>query len=250
MRSAKWWIIIFKRAVSPYWRTFYAVTRTSKRKSDIQDFLLDIVFPNRCPCCDSFIAWNDCVCALCSDKLETELWQTADYAVPDNCEDVFAAYRYEGTAVEGLYALKFADGRNFAKLSAQITAERIEKSGVNAVVAVPMGKERIKHRGYNQADVFADYIAKITGLPIIGKVLFRQSETEQHKLTAENRYKNAGKAYGICENAPDISGMNILLADDVETTGATLTACADLLKQAGAAAVYGAVCVKTVKHIL
>jgi ComF family protein len=148
--------------------------------------------------------------------------------------------------VEGLYALKFSGGRNFAKLSAQITAERIKESGFDAVAAVPMGRERLRLRGYNQADMFAAFIKKYTGLPIIKNVLLRQSEKEQHKLTAESRFINAAAAYRLCENAPDIKGMKIILADDVETTGATLAACADLLKKAGAAAVIGTVCVKTV----
>jgi competence protein ComFC len=211
------------------------------------DFILDIFFPNRCPCCNEFLTWNAYVCEKCGENLVKLLWDKQGYNIPENCEDVFAAFRYDGAATDALYAFKFAADRNFPRLCADILSDKITAAGFDAIVAVPMGKKRRRQRGYNQADVFAKYLSKSVHLPIITSVLFRKNETEQHKLTADNRFENAGETYGVCKNPPDIAGKRIILADDVETTGATLTACAELLKQAGAAAVAGAVCVKTVR---
>jgi ComF family protein len=216
------------------------------REFNALDFILDILFPNRCPCCGDFAAFNAYTCEKCAGNLEAARWCETTYDTPENCDDVFAAYRYEGAAVEALYALKFTGDRNFARLSAALLSDVIKGGEFDGIIAVPMGRERRGKRGYNQADVFAKYLSKYTGLQVYKHILFRKNDKEQHKLSAVNRFENARLAYGIFDNT-DLRGKKIILADDVETTGATLAACGRLLKEAGASTITVAVAIKTLK---
>ncbi|MDR0987075.1 MAG: hypothetical protein LBL98_05225 [Ruminococcus sp.] len=199
----------------------------------VNDFLLDIVFPNRCPCCDCFIAWNKTVCAECEAKLSEHL------AVP---AEIISAFVYTDIVVDGIYALKFAYGRNFARHSAKITAVSLDKN-FDFIVPVPMVKRRKTLRGYNQAEIFAHYLSRETSIPVKKNALIRVNETKQHLLSETERKKNAEASYA--NGRDDIRGKRIYLADDVCTTGATIYACTKLLYAAGAKLVKAVVCAKT-----
>jgi ComF family protein len=205
---------------------------TSKPLFGTADFLIDLFLPNRCPCCDKFIPWNSMVCEDCSEKLdELTICNTSE-----NDTEIFSAFIYDGTAVEAVYAAKFRGDRNFPKLCACYLADYIIGADVcfNAVVPVPMGKKRRRLRGYNQAEVFARFISRFSGLPVLTNTLIRVSETEQHMLSPDERIKNAALSYRPGNNINAVQGKHILLADDVCTTGATITACRELLLRAGA----------------
>jgi ComF family protein len=201
-----------------------------------RDFLIDLLLPNRCPCCDIFIPWNSLVCDGCGEKLEA---LTIDNDLPDKGNSLLSAYRYDGAAVEAIYASKFKGDRNFPKLCACKLADRIafEDMHFDGIVPVPMGKKRRRLRGFNQAEVFAKYLSFFTGLPVLKNTLIRVSETEQHLLSEDERKKNALMSYEPGRNKKAAHGKHILLADDVYTTGATASACRNILLSAGAQSV-------------
>jgi competence protein ComFC len=213
---------------------------TSEKKINAKEFFLDIFFPNRCPCCDRFIEWNRKVCEDCEVKL-SEYETTPD--------DIISAYLYKGIVVDGIYALKFANGRNFAAWCAKIIAPSLDKN-YDYIVPVPMGKKRRHERGYNQAEIYAAYLSDITSIPVKKNALYRISETKQHLLSEHERKINAESSYIIGKDSvpggkDGVSGKRLYLADDVCTTGATLFACSKLLYAAGAKSVAAVVCAKT-----
>jgi ComF family protein len=107
---------------------------------------------------------------------------------------------------------------------------------IDIVVPVPLSNDRLKERGYNQAALIALPIALGLGLKYHPKVLKRVRETEsQVGLSISQRHENVFGAFIADQRM--VSGKNILIVDDVATSGATLNACADALLLARAAEV-------------
>jgi len=110
---------------------------------------------------------------------------------------------------------------------------------VDVLVAVPLHKRRLKYRGYNQSELIAKKLSKLSFLPVLTDCLYRardcppQARTE----TVEERRRNVYDAF-ICKDSR-LADKRVLLIDDVCTSGATLEACAAALKLARSSSVWG-----------
>jgi ComF family protein len=103
----------------------------------------------------------------------------------------------------------------------------------DAIVPVPMAAKRLSERGYNQAQLYAEGLAKTMEIPLQELLLKDTFKTSQTKLGREQRYQNVADSMHIPE--PNlVVGKHLIIADDVFTTGATMAACARLLFDAGA----------------
>jgi ComF family protein len=102
------------------------------------------------------------------------------------------------------------------------------------VVPVPLSGRRARERGYNQAELLAAEVVGAVGGRLVADVLERSHRAAQQTLTATARRENLD---GAISARCAITGATVLLVDDVATTGATLSACADALKAAGASKV-------------
>ncbi|MGN0163300.1 MAG: ComF family protein, partial [Candidatus Ornithomonoglobus sp.] len=105
------------------------------------------------------------------------------------------------------------------------------KDEYDCIVPVPLSKERMNERGFNQTDIITLYIADAIGLPV-KKFLVRERHcVPQSRLRGTEREKNVIGAFMTRE---DLSGKRIILTDDIFTTGSTANECARILKAAGA----------------
>ena len=118
---------------------------------------------------------------------------------------------------------------------------RIAEAGIaiDLLVPVPMQVSKLRARGYNQAALLAEALAREIHLPCNTRALkrVRTGKLSQTRLHRSERLANAKAAYRAARTK-GLEGKTILLIDDVVTTGATSNACATLLRQAGAKAVY------------
>jgi ComF family protein len=123
---------------------------------------------------------------------------------------------------------------------AQLLAEYLHSHPMigEVLVPVPLHPKRLRQRGYNQASLLAKELSKIIGLPVEEDALLRVQDVVPQARTksATERRQNVRHAFA-CEK--NMAGKQILLIDDVCTTGATLDACAIALKTAGASSVWG-----------
>jgi len=104
---------------------------------------------------------------------------------------------------------------------------------VDVLVPVPLHAARLRERGYNQAALLAREMARQVGLVVDERTLTRQRATDpQVELDASQRKENVRDAFRCCGNS--LAGKQVLLIDDVCTTGATLEACAVALYEGGA----------------
>ena len=216
---------------------------------------LDWIFPPRCVGCGRIGVrfCDDClaaarritppVCARCGNPLpagETGLCPRCREHLP-----AFAAARswalMEGSVRKAVHRLKYHRDVALADVLAAQLLRLVRAQGweIDAVVAIPLGKQRLRERGYNQAALLAFPLALGLGVPFWRHALSRQRETRsQVGLSAEERRQNVAGAFAA--EGRRLQGRVVLLVDDVMTTGATLDAAAQALLAAGAARVYAA----------
>lgn len=109
------------------------------------------------------------------------------------------------------------------------------------LVPVPLTKQRLKWRGFNQAEEIGKGLADFLEIPLVTNILLKTKATlPQIDLAEKARMENIKGAFSINDEG-EIKGRKILLIDDVYTTGATLEECARILKESGAKEVWGVV---------
>lgn len=144
-----------------------------------------------------------------------------------------------GTGAEVVHAFKYSGWRVLAKPMADRMArvDGMRAGAANtALVAVPLASTRERERGYNQSDLLAIELSARWALPVWRDALQRTRHTPtQTALTAEQRLRNVGGAFAIVAAfRARFRGANLILVDDVITTGATMNACATAMFAAGA----------------
>ena len=164
---------------------------------------------------------------------------------------------YEGGLKELIHLLKFERVRPAAGVLGRLLAEAIAKlepglpQGAISVFIVPLHKRKQAERGFNQAELVAKAALKQLARPerfkMVTFVLVRRRETSsQIGLTSHQRRENLRGAFAVTDPTR-VAGKNILLVDDVLTTGTTLSECAKVLRRAGASAVWAVTIARTLK---
>jgi ComF family protein len=110
----------------------------------------------------------------------------------------------------------------------------------SVLIPVPLHKNKLKERGYNQSEELAKELAKILKIPVISNCLIKiKSTAPQMELSKEEREKNLLNAFLIKNPSTIARGKKVFLVDDVYTTGSTMEECANVLKTYGAKQVWG-----------
>ena len=118
---------------------------------------------------------------------------------------------------------------------------------VDTLLPVPLGKKRLKERGYNQVGLVARSLAYETGLEYAPQALWKSRDTRsQVGLNISERKENVRNAYQA--NPEAVKRKSVLLMDDVATTGSTISACTDALLSAGAREVYAITIARALSH--
>jgi len=195
------------------------------------------LFPPRCPNCREMVDERYQLCAACGEKIFCIDFYSRP---PAPIDKVLRVTRYRNGSRELLTKLKFDNNLNVVPALKKIldnVAEHDEISrllrGVDCAVPVPLHKERLNERGFNQTErIFDDWLAR-KNLPL-KNILIRQLPTP--KLFAMNkteREKFLTGAFAAAEPV-DLRGQSVLIVDDIFTTGTTCKECAKVLKSLGA----------------
>jgi ComF family protein len=143
---------------------------------------------------------------------------------------------YDGPVQEMILKLKFHRLRAAAEPAAQLILDSLPSWPIDTVTAVPVSPARRRERGYNQAELIARQVAAALELPF-APLLARSGTSHQLGLDRRSRLELVQGAFYAVGTYP---GRRVLIVDDVITTGATLTECAEVLTRVGAAEVWGA----------
>ena len=150
---------------------------------------------------------------------------------------------YDSAVVRAITLLKYSAvaplGDWFGARLAELVAGQPELFEADVVVPVPLHPTRLRERGYNQAELIARPLARRLGVPLRPLLLVRtKPRPDKLKLSRKERWRIVRGAYGMREGS-QVDKMRVLLVDDVFTTGATLDACARVLRKAGASRIVG-----------
>jgi ComF family protein len=238
------------------------LTRTT---SSLYDAALALLYPQACAVCGAHVESraDGAACAGCWDKThvfsgaETMCWKCGAVgrgvvAEEDRaavrcrrCEmEAFTAARacgaYEGALRASVLALKREPhvAPRLARLMFE-AQQRTPLMDATCIVPVPLHPERMRERGFNQAAVLATSLAGCSGLPLDDGSLVRILHTERHRAGMDARARRESVQAAFAVQRPRlVEDERILLVDDVFTTGATVSSCAQALKEAGAQEVF------------
>ena len=213
---------------------------------------LDLLFPSHCFGCgkDGTFICSSCepslprleppYCHICAQPGATGRFCGQCSATPLALEGIRAPYLMVGTIQEAIYALKYRNVRAAAPALSHLIARWMESTTVpgEALVPVPLYRRRLRSRGYNQSALLARELSRRTGLPVVDNMLVRTRDSPP-QVSLASREERARNVEGSFECAGDAHGRNLILVDDVVTTGSTISACARALKAGGASSVWG-----------
>ncbi len=200
------------------------------------NLLVDLIFPPRCVGCGRIdTIW----CERCNERLESTAFPTSVRPLPP-LAGISATAVHQDIIREAVQGLKYGNAHILCEpLGARLVTElRRQNWTIDSIVPVPLHTSRLAERGYNQAQLLSEVVAREMNLPCSPDAIQRQRNTQsQVTLGAAERLANMKDAF---HSQPTyVSGKSILLIDDVYTTGATLRACAEAAIASGATAVYG-----------
>lgn len=159
-------------------------------------------------------------------------------------ERVYASVFYNSFARELVHQFKFNEkSYHYEPIAHLMHQTMIERSLIDfdLMIPVPVHWRKEAIRGYNQSQLLAEELSRLTGIPVDKKSLIKSAWTyEQNRLSKSQREENLKGSFSIRTGA-SLFGKRILLIDDIYTTGNTLKACASVLSKAGAKDVTGLV---------
>lgn len=232
-------------------------------------FLLDLLFPPVCLVCRKRINMDEnklFLCASCLDKVKlnnTAFCPVCSRRLPKNKKTCHQESRFI-LAAAGFYGdeildplislLKYQRIKQAAVPLGEILTNYLEDLFKNyelemkdfLIIPVPLHRQKEKQRGFNQSYLLANQLSKNTGLPIANDILKRTKNTaSQVELKDKEKREINVKNCFTLENSELLNGKNIIVLDDVFTTGATMKEAAAVIKKAGVKKVIGLVIAKT-----
>lgn len=203
-----------------------------------------------CEDCFSKIEFLDGVtCKKCGEKLNIananvcDLCKEKDY----NFDQNFSACYYTEIPARIVKLFKFNHRKYYAKYIAKIMQEKLKfPDDIDYITFVPLSKARQRERGYNQAEELAKLLGEAYQIEVISLLCKPKDGKHQAKLDQKERLLNLKDSFSAEEeNKSKIKGKNILIIDDVFTTGTTLNECSKVLKKNKASKIYTATFAKT-----
>ena len=245
-------------------RFFRKMTRMTREQllsfvKSSSHFLLDLLYPRRCPVCLSALPPGKTlicppcvkriryvvppVCYKCGKPLSDEtreLCRNCKKRLPSFEEGIsWAEYTSDYTR-RIMNEVKYHGDPHLLDFPCEDLLRRqgshIRKWGAEALIPVPLHRKRLLERGYNQAEEIAARLSPGLGIPVDASLLLRKAETKAQKaLTSEGRAMNLMGAFQASRPSPY---RRVILIDDIYTTGATAEACTRTLLRAGAEEVF------------
>ncbi|MEP2277706.1 MAG: ComF family protein [Reichenbachiella sp.] len=216
-----------------------------------KDFI-SLIYPNVCYNCDvALVEGEERICLRCFRDFPLTQYHQMDpnpliQMTSGNLKVkgafCFMKFNKDGIAQKLLHELKYKNnapiGLLLGEWFANYIKEEIEKAKIDAIIPVPLHKSKQRKRGYNQSEVIARGLNKITGIKVINDAMIRtKNVSTQTKKGKVGRWQNVDSLYKIEKNK-DIKGKRVLLLDDVITTGATIGTAAEVLAESEVAEIY------------
>jgi competence protein ComFC len=189
--------------------------------------ILSLIFPPRCEVCKK--ENKESMCPECFSRIKFMKSYLGIHSVSV----------YEGTLRTAIHRFKFKGRKKLAQPLGILlvnylgNGQTVKMEEIDVIVPVPLHKNRLRQRGFNQVELLGESVSKYYEIPIICALERIRYTDSQFGLPREQRFKNVRGAFKITESK-SIYNKRILLLDDIYTTGATIAECTTVLKRGGA----------------
>ena len=213
--------------------------------------ILEILYPARCPVCHNILKGKDGICPDCRKGLHyikepkcKKCGKQIEKAEQEYCRDCMrfphsfdqgaAVFSYDDTMRRSVSMFKYHNRREYAKVYAAEMYRHcryfLQQASPDVILPVPVHSRKKRERGFNQAELVAKELGKLMRVPVDAKYLRRKEKTiPQKELTRQQRKANLRQAFDIERNGKYYK--RVLLIDDIYTTGATIDAISEILKE-------------------
>lgn len=213
--------------------------------------ILDILYPARCPVCHEIVKGKGRICKGCRKKLRyikepkcKKCGKEIEKPEQEYCRDCqrfghsfdkgAAVFAYDTVMRRSISMFKYHNRREYAKFYAEEMYEHcarfLKQCAPDVIIPVPVHRAKKRQRGFNQAELVAKELGKLMHVPVVTGYLIRSEKTTpQKELTRQQRKANLKKAFAVTETG--VSYKRVLLIDDIYTTGATIDAISEILKE-------------------
>lgn len=221
------------------------------------ELVLELIYPPKCISCEDIIPlknerWicSNCkhlfnyiegyICKSCGTKVDKENKKCVDCIEANNLfTQNIPIFLYEDIIQDIIYKFKYGRKSYIGKGLGTIMVNRLLLTSsifydIDYIVPIPIHKNRLKTRGFNQSEIIAKEISKATSIPMVRNLIFRIKDTKpQSKFSPLGRKNNLKDAF-IVNKKYNLSSKKVLLIDDIYTTGITLNSCSQVLYKSGA----------------
>lgn len=206
---------------------------------NILRYVFSLIFPDKCACCEELIFENKIVCNRCFDSLIVD---GEKFEVSDNFNKCkiycVSPFEYKDFVREMVLKFKFKNRLGLCKFFAEEMSKCAYRyyKNIDVITYVPMPYFKKIIRKYDQCEFLSCELSNIMDIPCKKLLSAVSVDKEQHRLSASERNANVKGLYKVSPFAR-VNGENILLVDDVCTTGSTLRECSEILIKNGAKSV-------------
>lgn len=207
--------------------------------------ILDFISPRLCVVCGERLSPTErSLCSVCMLHLPRTTYQFSPddnpmaqlfwHLTPIKRAAALLYYEPHSELARLIYDLKYHDRPDIGEDMGRLMANEMQLAhyfdGIDVLLPVPLSRKRLRQRGYNQSEMLAIGVSDITHLPIVTNALRRKHFVKsQTRLSRHERQENVEDMFELRDSS-QLQGKHVLLIDDICTTGATLIACIDALK--------------------
>lgn len=220
--------------------------------------ILEILYPARCPVCHGVISGKGRVCRNCLKRLHyikepkcKKCGKEIEGPEQEYCRDCkrfshafdkgAAVFAYDDVMRQSISMFKYHNRREYAAFYAEEMYEHcryyLERCQPDVILPVPIHKQKKRQRGFNQTELVAKRLGKLMNIPVDTKYLIRKEKTTpQKELTRQQRKENLKKAFAVTDREKQYK--RVLIIDDIYTTGATMDAISEILRENQSKIIY------------
>lgn len=206
-------------------------------------YLLNLIYPLNCLICQKQIPFTPPrgLCPECFTRIQRNFSPPGSWVTSESkyyFKQIWVAAPYRGIMKECIQLLKYKRKlillEQLSRIMIEFAQKNIPRANIDGLVAVPLHYARLKEREFNQSQLLASRLARHFNLPLLNNTLKRTRPTpSQANLSKQERFASLKDAFALKEKE-EIKRKNILLVDDVFTTGATVNECAQVLIKSSA----------------
>lgn len=228
--------------------------------AQLKRIALDLLFPRWClgcgregelicpSCCHALPKLLPPLCPRCGKPQASGIVCPACVSSQPEIDGICSPFRFEGVMRKAIHQLKYSNLRTIAGPLAELLNGFLATNPMpaEALVPVPLHRKRERERGYNQSHLLSRELGRLANLPVVADCLIRERHTppQARTTTVAERKSNVADAFTCRDHR--LAGKQVLLIDDVATSGATLDECATALKASGVSSVWGLVLAREV----